>query len=40
MTSLTQHIKAVVKDDVRLFLSPFVALINCIKQELKRPPAR
>lgn len=40
MTSLLEHMKAVAKDDVRLFFSPFVALFKAVKKELQRPPIR
>lgn len=33
---LWNHIRETIKDDVRLFLAPFVGAIEGIKQEVKR----
>lgn len=40
MTSIIEHVRAVAKDDVRLFLAPFVALFKVVQRELQRPPVR
>jgi len=40
MSNLLTHVKKVAKDDVRLYFAPFVAIIECVRRELKRPPIR
>lgn len=37
---LWNHIRQTIKDDVRLFLAPFVGAIEGIKQEVKRVQRR
>ncbi|GAB3554844.1 hypothetical protein GCM10027343_43280 [Noviherbaspirillum agri] len=37
---LWNHIRETIKDDIRLFLAPFVGAIQGIKQEVKRVQRR
>jgi hypothetical protein len=36
--NILNHVKRVAKDDLRIWASPFVAVVRAAKAELKRPP--
>jgi hypothetical protein len=38
--NIFNHIKRVARNDLRIWIAPFVAVIQAAKAELKRPPIR